>query len=84
MCINCEEYFYLGKENEWYSDKEKMYLLRDFLLSHTNHFLKIGGDEWNRAFRFGKKDLEELPTKAYKEFDDKYSKQDFKEAHKKT
>lgn len=83
MCLECKEYLFLGKENEWYSDKEKMYILRDFLLAHTNHHLKVGGDEWNCAYFIGKKDkIIQLPASDFKEFDDKYSKEDFKEGEK--
>lgn len=81
MCLNCKEYLFLGKENEWYSNKELMYLLKDFLLSHTNHFLKVGGDEWNCSYTLDKKGIIELPTKDFKEFNSKYSKQDFNSAN---
>ena len=77
-CLNCKETFFLGKETEFIYDKELLYCFRDFLLSHTNHVLKVGGDEWNTAFdNEGKK----LPN-GYKMFDDVCSKQDYKEEQK--
>jgi hypothetical protein len=68
--MQCEEYFFLGKENEWWRNRETMYLLKDFLLSHTNHELKIGGDEWNRIYP---------EPEGHKEKDTTYSKQDYQE-----
>ncbi len=83
MCIDCKEYFDLGSEIVWWQDEELMYCLKDFLLSHTDHELRIGGDEWNRAFDWiNSKDQDnpiQLPSSEYKENDSKYSKEDFLE-----
>lgn len=75
ICLDCKEYLFLGKENEWYSDERLMYILKDFLLSHTNHHLTVGGDEWNSAYDM--KTMKQLPLPGYKEFEDTYSKQDY-------
>lgn len=80
MCLNCKEYFYLGDELIWWQDKELMYCLKDFLLSHTNHILKVGGDEWNCAH--DDKYEKQLPTPDFKENDYKYSKKDYKDERK--
>ena len=83
MCLGCHEYFDLDSENTWWQNKELMYCLKDFLLSHPDHELKIGGDEWNRAFDYNNdSDGEELPLADYKEYDSRYSKEDFKGENK--
>lgn len=75
FCLECKEYFDLGSEIVWFSDVEKMYCLKDFLLSHTGHHLECGGDEWNCARDYDSG--EQLPLKDYKEYDSECSKQDF-------
>lgn len=82
-CLDCKEYFNLGSEIVWWSDEQLMYCLKDFLLCHTDHNFKIGGNEWNRAFDWiSSKDEDnpiELPDyEEYKEYDSKYSKEDYK------
>lgn len=80
FCTDCKVSFDLGSELVWWQDEQKMYCLKDFLLSHTDHVLKVGGDEWNRAFNHDMfAELKQLPHEGYKEFDDEYSIKDLKE-----
>lgn len=81
FCTDCKEYFDLGSEIVWWSNEESMYCLKDFLLSHTNHNLKVGGDEWNCAYDYGEglSEQKQLPSEDYKEYDSTYSREDFKE-----
>jgi len=77
MCEDCKIVFYLGNENVWWQDKELMYCLKDFLLAHTDHPLKIGGSEWNCAYDYYDKngkmtDGQQLPTRDYIEYDSTY------------
>lgn len=75
FCVECSKYFWLGKENEWWHDKKQMYLLKDFLLGHIDHHLKVGGDEWNRAY--DDKSNKQLPTSEYSAADTSCSEKDF-------
>ncbi len=79
FCVDCKKYFDLDSELAWWQNEEQMYCLKDFLLAHTNHNLKVGGDEWNRAWDYNMDEGRQLPLEDYDENEDKYSKEDFKE-----
>ena len=84
-CKDCKEYFYLGKEGEFYGEKKTIYCMKDFLISHSNHNLTFGGDEWNCAYsviKYLDDHTWDFREKGWKEYDDKYSLQDYEEEKK--
>jgi len=79
-CKTCKEYFFLGKEGEFYGDKKLMYCFKDWLISHHGHELTFGGDEWNSAWtiiHYPKEHTWDFIEKGWKSANTKASEEDY-------